>query len=519
MYPDVIPDVTSNMDWANDNQTLFYTRKDPETLRPYQIYRHRLGTNTAEDVLVYQEDDETFRCFVYKTKSRKYLVIGSSQTLSKEYRYLDASEPAGEFKVVLPREREHEYSIDHLGDRFFIRTNWQAKNFRLMETPIASTGKENWREVIPHRDDVYLSDFEMFRDFLVVNERKDGLNHLRIMPWEGGEEHYLDFGEPTYDAYISTNLEFDTTWLRYGYTSLITPRSTFDYDMASREKVLKKQDEIMGGYDPSDYRTGRLHAPARDGRTIPISIVYPKDLEFDRSSPLLLEAYGSYGISFDPSFRSNRLSLLERGFAYAIAHIRGGQELGRQWYEDGKMLKKMNTFHDFIDCARHLVTEGYTSPDRLFATGGSAGGLLVGAVMNMAPDLFHGVVAHVPFVDVVTTMLDSSIPLTTSEYDEWGDPNEKKYYDYMLSYSPYDQVGAKEYPHLLVTAGLHDSQVQYWEPAKWVAKLRALKTGDSKLYLKTNMEAGHGGVSGRFRAYRETALAYTFMLDLLGIHE
>jgi oligopeptidase B len=388
-----------------------------------------------------------------------------------------------------------------------------------MTTLVTDTGKDYWREIIPHRDEVYLSDFEIFKNFLVISERKDGLNLIRIRPWDGSEEHYLDFGEPAYFAYISTNMEFDTPLVRYGYSSLLTPSSIFDYDMKSKEKMLLKQDEVLGGYKPEDYRSERLHAEARDGTLIPISIVYPKDFKKDGKNPLLLYAYGSYGYSMNPTFGSARLSLLERGFAYAIAHVRGGQELGRRWYEDGKLLKKKNTFNDFIDCARYLITQRYTNPEGLFAMGGSAGGLLVGAVANLAPELFKGIIAEVPWVDVVTTMLDPDVPLTTAEYDEWGDPNQREYYEYMLSYSPYDQVEAKEYPNMLVTAGLHDSQVQYWEPAKWVAKLRALKTDDNTLLFKTYMEAGHGGPSGRFRRHRETALAYAFILDLLGIRK
>lgn len=519
MYDDVIPDVTGNLAWANDDKTLFYTKQDPETLRSYQVYRHVLGTDPTRDVLVYEEKDETFSCYVNKTKSKKYIMVASSQTLSSEYRYVDADRPTGEFAVVLPREREHEYAVAHYKDKFYIRTNWDAQNFRLMETPVTATGKEHWQEVLSHRSDVFISDFEIFKDYLVVNERKEGLNLLRVIPWESGKEHYVEFEEPAYLAYVSTNMEFDTPLLRYGYTSMTTPTSTYDYDMSTKEKKLVKREEIVGGFEPSDYRTDRLWATARDGTKVPVSIVYPKDLKKDRSSPLLLYGYGSYGYSLDASFSSARLSLLERGFSFAIAQVRGGQEMGRQWYEDGKLFKKTNTFTDFIDCGKFLVEEGYTSSEGLFAMGGSAGGLLMGAVVNMAPDVFTGVVADVPFVDVVTTMLDSDIPLTTSEYDEWGDPNKKEYYDYMLSYSPYDNLEAKSYPHLLATAGLHDSQVQYWEPAKWVAKLRTLKTDDHRLILKTNMEAGHGGPSGRFRRHRETALAYVFMLDLVGIRK
>lgn len=519
IYSDEIPGVTGNVAWANDNKTLFYGKKDLTTLRSYQIYRHELGTDPAEDEVVYQEDDDTFSCHVFKTKSKRFLMIISSQTLSTEIRYLNADDPKGKFTVFLERKRDHEYDLDHYGEKFYIRTNHQAENFRLMETPINATGRENWKEVIPHREDVLLSSVELFRDQLVLQERKEGLIYLRIINWDGSGEHYLNFEEPAYLAYISTNPNANTQILRYGYTSMTTPNSIYDYDMVTREKVLLKRDEVLGGFNTNDYQTERLHATARDGVKVPVSIVYRKGTQKDGSSPLLLYGYGSYGSSMNATFSASRLSLLDRGFVYAIAHIRGGQEMGRQWYENGKLLKKKNTFTDFIDCAEYLIEKGYTNRDRLFARGGSAGGLLMGAVLNMAPDLFEGVVAQVPWVDVVTTMLDADVPLTTSEYDEWGDPNQKEYYDYMLSYSPYDQVEAKDYPHLLVTTGLHDSQVQYWEPAKWVARLRALKTNQNRLVLKTNMGAGHGGASGRYRRYRETAFYYAFLLDLAGIRE
>lgn len=516
---DVIPEVTGNMTWANDNRTLFYAKQDLTTLRSYQVYRHTLGTQTSEDVLVYQEDDETFRCYVGKTTSRKYILIGSSQTLSNEYRFLNADDPTGDFTLFQSRARDHEYDIDHLDEYFYVRTNDQAKNFRLMRTPEDRTPMRHWEEVIAHREDVLLRSFHLFNDHLVLEERSEGLIHIRIKPWEGSGEHYLDFSEPAYLAYVSTNPEPDTTLLRFGYTSLTTPNSTYDYDMATRDRTLLKQEEIVGGFESADYTSERVFATAQDGTAVPISIVYRKDVPKAATNPLLLYAYGSYGSSSNATFASPRLSLLDRGFTFAIAHVRGGQEMGRDWYEDGKLLNKKNTFTDFVDCADFLIREGYTSADHLFATGGSAGGLLMGAIINMRPELFHGVVTRVPFVDVVTTMLDADIPLTTSEYDEWGNPNDKTYYDYILSYSPYDNVEAKAYPNLLVTTGLHDSQVQYWEPAKWVAKLRALKTGDNRLVLKTNMEAGHGGASGRYEQYRETALNYAFMLDLAGIGE
>jgi oligopeptidase B len=515
---DLIPSVTTNIAWANDNRTLFYAMQDPETLRRYRIYRHVLGTDASEDALVYEETDEEFSSFVFRTKSKAYIMIGSFQTLSSEYRYMDANDPAGEFRILLPRERDHEYSVDHYEDHFYIRTNDGAKNFRLMRTPVSDTRKPAWEELIPHRDEVLLGGFEIFADQLVVSERKDGLTLLRVMPWDGSGEHYLDFGEPAYRASIGINPDFNTRVLRYNYTSLTTPNSVYDYDMETREQMLMKRDEVLGGFDPGDYVTERLSATASDGVKVPISLVYRKGMRRDGSNPLLLYGYGSYGASMDAAFSSPRLSLLDRGFVFAIAHVRGGQELGRWWYEDGKLLKKKNTFTDFIACAEHLANEGYANRNRLYAMGGSAGGLLMGAVVNMRPDLFHGIVTHVPWVDVVTTMLDESIPLTTSEYDEWGDPNEKQYFDYMLSYSPYDNVTARDYPHMLVTTGLHDSQVQYWEPAKWVAKLRAMKTDENRLILKTNMEAGHGGASGRFRRYKEIAFDYAFLLDLAAMH-
>jgi len=519
MLDDVIPEVTGNLAWANDNRTLFYTKQDPETLRSHRIYRHRLGDDPAADELVYEETDETFSSTVFKTKSKKYILIASVQTLSTEYRILDAERPEGKFQVFQPRQRDHEYHVDHYRDDFYIRTNSDAKNFRLMKTPVATTGREHWRDLIPHREDVFLGDFEIFKDQLVVVERKEGLLQIRILPWSGGGEHYLAFDEPAYVAYPTDNYDFDTPLVRYTYSSMTTPKSVYDYNMATREKKLLKREEVLGGFDSANYRTERIHAAASDGVQVPISLVYRQGFKKDGTNPLLLYGYGSYGASMDAGFNPYRVSLLDRGFVYAIAHVRGGQELGRRWYEDGKLLKKKNTFTDFIACAEHLVGENYGDPNRVFATGGSAGGLLMGAVMNMRPDLFHGVVAKVPWVDVVTTMLDDDIPLTTSEYDEWGNPNDKTYYDYMLSYSPYDQVEARAYPNLLVTTGLHDSQVQYWEPAKWVAKLRALRTDTNRLLLKTEMEAGHGGVSGRDKRYRETAFDYAFLLDLAGMGE
>lgn len=516
MAPETIANTTGGAVWALDNRTVFYGKQDPETLRSYQVWRHEVGTDPAGDVLVYQEDDDTFSCYVYRSKSDAYIFIVSDQTLSSEVRLLEADDPTGEFRVFQPRQRDVEYDVDHQGDRFLVRTNLHAPNFRLMECGLEETWLANWKEVIPHREDVLFEGVEPFADWLVVTERFGGLRHLRIIPMDGGPDHQLDFGEPTWMVFGAANPSMDTDVLRYGYSSLTTPWTTYAYDMKTREKTVLKQEEVLGGFDSTDYVAEYLHATARDGVKVPISLVRHKDTPVDGTAPLLLYAYGSYGYSQNASFDSNRLSLLDRGFVYAIAHIRGGQEMGRHWYEDGKLLKKMNTFTDFIDCGHHLVDTGYAREDALFAMGGSAGGLLMGAVINLDPDLWTGVVAAVPFVDVVTTMLDESIPLTTGEFDEWGNPKDKVYYEYMLSYSPYDQVEAKAYPAMLVTTGFHDSQVQYFEPAKWVAKLRALKTDDNPLLFKTNMEAGHGGKSGRFRRLEERALAYAFMLDLAG---
>lgn len=518
IIPGEIPNTNGMAAWANDNKTLFYTAKD-EALRPFKIFRHVLGTPVSDDKEIYHEADETFTTYVYKSKSKKYLIIYSEHTLSSECRYLDADHPYGEFKIFQPRERDHIYSIEHYKDKFYIRTNLEAKNFRLMETPVNKTTKDNWQEVIPHRKDVLLVAFEIFKDFLVVQESKNALPYLRVINLGNKEEHYIDFDEEVYSAYISTNPEFNTDLLRFEYESLTTPLSHFDYNMKDKTRKLLKQEEVVGDFNPENYKAERLYANAADTAKIPISLVYKKGLEKNGDNPLLLYGYGSYGYNTDPWFSSDRLSLLDRGFVFAIAHIRGGQEMGRYWYEDGKLLKKKNTFTDFIACAEHLIAEKFTNPKKLFAEGGSAGGLLMGAVANMRPDLFKGIIAAVPFVDAVTTMLDDSIPLTTSEFDEWGNPRKKEYYDYMLSYSPYDNVEAKDYPAMLVTTGLHDSQVQYFEPAKWVAKLRELKTDNNILLLDTNMDAGHSGISGRFRRYKQTALQYAFILDQLGINQ
>ena len=519
MLHDLIPNTTGSAVWANDNKTIFYTVKD-DALRAYKIFKHKLGTDASQDEEIFHEADETFSVFCYKTKSQKYIVIGSYHTLTNEYRILDADTPDKKFQIFQPRDVKGklEYSISHYNDKWFVLTNLDAKNFRLMETPVSATGKANWKEVIAHRDDVLLSDMDIFKDYLVLAERINGIRKIRVIPW-GGKDHYIDFGEAAYVAYTSTNPEFDTDILRLSFTSMTTPNTTYDYNMKTKELHLLKQQEVVGDFDANNYQSERVFATAKDGTKVPLSIVYRKGIKKDGNNPLLLYGYGSYGASMEPYFSSVRLSLLDRGFVYAIAHIRGGQEMGRQWYEDGKMMKKKNTFTDFIDCADFLIQQKYTNANKLFAMGGSAGGLLMGAIVNMRPDLWKGVVAAVPFVDVVTTMLDESIPLTTGEFDEWGNPKIKAHYDYIKSYSPYDNVEKKDYPAMLVTTGLHDSQVQYWEPAKWVAKLRELKTDHNPLLLHTNMEAGHGGASGRFERFKEVALEYAFILDLAGLNE
>lgn len=513
--PDQLVNSTGSGSWGNDNKTYFYTTKNKVSLLSEKIWRHDLGSD--KDLLVYDEKDPTNYIGVYKSKSDKYVIIYSNSTLSSKYLILDADQPKGEFKEFTPREEVHEYAINHFEDKFYILTNWDALNFRLMETSVSATEKQNWKEVIAHRDDVLLTKLDIFSDYLVLSERSNGLNQIRIINQKNNEEHYMEFDEPAYIARTSTNVDFNTNKLRFIYSSLTTPYSTIDYDMDAKTKDVKKVDEVVGGHNPADYETKRFFVTARDGAQVPVSIVYKKGYEQDGNAPLLLYAYGSYGSTIDPSFRSSRLSLLDRGFAFAIAHIRGGQAMGRQWYEDGKMFKKKNTFTDFIDCANYLIDEKYTSANHLYAQGGSAGGLLMGAIVNMSPETFNGVIAAVPFVDVVNTMLDETIPLTTNEFDEWGNPKNKLSYEYMLSYSPYDQVKAQNYPSMLVTTGLFDSQVQYWEPAKWVAKLRDMKTDDNILLLETNMDAGHGGASGRFKQYKETALEYAFLMKLEGM--
>ncbi|MCV9931845.1 S9 family peptidase [Flavobacterium sp. LS1R47] len=516
IFSDKIENTTGGSVWANDNKTIFYTKQDEVTLRSDKVFKHKLNTDSADDVLVFEETDDTFNVSVGKEKSRKYIVISSGSTLTTEYRTLNSDNPDGEFVVFQPRVRGLEYSISHFEDHFYILTNKdKATNFKLMKTPENATGKKNWKDLIPHREDVLLEDIEIFKNYLVVEERSNGLNHIRIMPWNDEPDYYLPFGSETYSAFTTTNVDFDTDILRYSYQSLATPSSVIDFNMKTKTKVVLKEQQVLGGqFDKDNYIEERIWATAVDGVKVPISMVYRKGLEKNGKNPLLLYAYGSYGITMDTYFSSTRLSLLDRGFIFAIAHIRGGEDLGRQWYEDGKLLKKKNTFTDFIDCSKYVIEQKYTSPEHLYAEGGSAGGLLMGVVVNWAPELYNGVMAQVPFVDVMTTMLDSTIPLTTGEYDEWGNPNTKKYYDYMLSYSPYDNVSAQKYPNMYISTGLHDSQVQYWEPAKWVAKLRNKKTNNNLLFLNTNMDAGHGGASGRFEALKELAQEFSFLLDL-----
>ena len=516
ILPLKLENTTGGATWASDNNTLFYSRKDEITLRPDKIYKHILGTNPSEDVLVYHEKDETFDIAVYKSKSKKYIFIESSSTLTSECQILLSATPNEKFTVFQKRTRELEYSISHYKDSFYIVTNKdKATNFKLMKTTEDKTSKENWVDLIPHREEVLLEDIDIFADYLVVSERTNGLNQIRIMPWNGEEEYYLPFEIETYTAFTTTNVDFDTQILRYCYQSMAIPSSIIDFDMKTKIKTVLKEHEVIGGkFDKNNYIEERIWATAADGTKIPISMVYRKGMKRDSKNPLLLYAYGSYGINIDPYFSTTRLSLLDRGFIYAIAHIRGGEDLGREWYENGKLLKKQNTFTDFIDCSKFVIAEKYTSSEHLYAEGGSAGGLLMGVIINMNPELYKGVIAQVPFVDVMTTMLDETIPLTTGEYDEWGNPNEKKYYNYMLSYSPYDNVKSQIYPNIYISTGLHDSQVQYWEPAKWVAKLRVLKINNNQLYLNTNMETGHGGASGRFEALKELAKEFSFLLDL-----
>jgi len=515
---DIIENTTGKAVWANDNQHVFYIIKD-ESLRAYKVYRHKLGTDTSEDVLIFHEEDETFDVNVFKTKSMEYIFMASSSTISDEHHFIPADNVFAEWKVIQPRIDDLEYSVEHYGDEFYIITNIDdATNFKIVKTKIENCGMEFWVDVIPHRDEVLLEGFEIFKDYLVLEEREKGLLQIKIIEEKTQESYYLIFSDPTYTTYISINLEFDTEILRFGYTSLTQPNSTYEYNMKEKTTKLLKQQEVLGGkFLPENYISERIWADSRDGEEkIPISLVYHKDTKKSADTPLLLYGYGSYGHTVDASFSNVRLSILDRGFIYAIAHIRGGEYLGREWYEDGKMLFKKNTFFDFIDAGKYLIQENYTSSKHLYAMGGSAGGLLVGAVMNYEPTLFNGIVAQVPFVDVVSTMLDETIPLTTGEYDEWGNPNDEEYYHYMKEYSPYDNVEAKDYPHTLITTGFHDSQVQYWEPAKWTAKLRELKTDNNILIFKTDMSSGHGGASGRFESLKEDALEYAFLLKIDG---
>ncbi|MCF6296839.1 MAG: S9 family peptidase [Flavobacteriaceae bacterium] len=516
IYPDVIENTTGGSAWANDNKTIFYTKKDPVTLRSDKIYKHILGTDASEDILVYEEKDDTFGTFVFKTKSNKYIIIGCHNTVSNEYRFIDANQPNNDFTIVQPREIDLEYSIAHFEDYFYILTNKDgAKNFKLMKTSVKKTTKENWIDVIPHRDDTLLEDFSIFKDYLVLEERNNGLNKIRIKTWNNKADYYLPFDEETYSASVYPNPQFDTNILRYSYNSFTTPNSVIDFNMKNKLKNIKKEQEVLDEkFDKNNYKSERIWAIARDGKKVAISLVYRKDTELNANTPLLLYAYGSYGSTVSDRFSTVRLSLLDRGFVYATAHIRGSEYLGRDWYENGKMFHKKNTFTDFNDCAKHLIKNNYTSAKHLYAEGGSAGGLLMGAIINIEAELYHGVIAAVPFVDVVTTMLDESIPLTTGEFNEWGNPKNKDSYDYMMSYSPYDNVTKKAYPNMLVTTGLHDSQVQYFEPAKWVAKLRELKTDDNQLFLHIDMETGHGGASGRFDALKEVARDYVFLFNL-----
>lgn len=516
-----IENVTGNCVWANDNKTIFYTTQDAQTLRSDKVFKHVLGQDVSKDAMVYFEKDETFNIGVMKTKSKKFLVIGCNSTLTSEYLYLSAETPEAPFKVFQKRVRGLEYNISHFGSDFYIVTNKdKATNFKVMKTPETATSKENWKDLIAHDEKVLIEGIEIFKDFLVVEERSNGLSKIKIMPWSGKGDYYLPFEIETYSAEVGTNVDFDTDILRYGYQSLATPYSIIDFNMKTKTKEIKKEFEVLGGkFDKNNYKEERVWATASDGTQVPISLVYRKEVKKDGKNPLLQYAYGSYGYSMEPQFDSTILSLLDRGFIYAIAHIRGGEDMGRQWYEDGKLLKKKNTFTDYIDCSKFLIQQKYTSKEHLYAQGGSAGGLLMGAVVNMAPELYHGVIAQVAFVDVITTMLDETIPLTTGEYDEWGNPNIKKYYDYMKSYSPYDNIKSQDYPNMLVTTGLHDSQVQYWEPAKWVAKLRTMKTDTNLLFLDTNMDAGHGGASGRFESLKELAKEFSFLLDLERINK
>lgn len=512
---DQIANTTGKALWANDNDHVFYIRKD-DSLRAFQVFLHQLGTDSSQDVLIFHEEDDAFDVNVFKTKSLEYIFISSSSTISDEQRFIPAGEVMAEWQIIQPRTDDLEYAVEHYEDEFYIITNADdATNFKLVKTKVTQPGIENWTDIIPHREEVLLEGFEIFKNYLVLEEREEGLLQLKIIDTKNGTSYYLPFSDPTYTAYIGLNLEFNTDKLRFGYTSLTQPSSTFEYDMTDRTTVLLKEQEVLEKhFSPLNYISERVWAPARDGKKIPISLVYHHKTEKSPETPLLLYGYGSYGHTVDASFSNVRLSLLNRGFIYAIAHIRGGEYMGREWYEDGKMLQKKNTFFDFIDAAKFLIKENFTSSQHLYGMGGSAGGLLMGAIINLEPELFRGIVAQVPFVDVVTTMLDETIPLTTGEFDEWGNPKDEEYYHYIKSYSPYDNIEARNYPNILVTTGLHDSQVQYWEPAKWTAKLRYLKTDDNLLLFKTDMSSGHGGASGRFESLKEDSLEYAFLMKL-----
>ena len=518
LYSESIPETYFSLTWGNDNQTVFYTKINAAN-RPYQLFRHTLKTPTTEDVLIYHEPDDIYNLDVGKTRSEAYILMILSSSITTEIHYLDANNPSGDFQIIHPRTTGMEYDVEHHSDYFYIVTNDEATNFKLVKTPVATPNKENWQTIIPHREDVMLSGVSLFSNHLVIYERKAGLETARVQNLSTGKENNITFPEPTYTFSEGNNPEFNTNILRFSYTSLITPLSVFDYDMETDKRELKKETEVLGGYDKSHYKSEWLMATAKDGTQIPISIVYKQGIKKDSTNALFMTGYGSYGYSYPVMFSSTRLTLLDRGIVYAIAHIRGGEEMGRKWYEDGKFLQKKNTFTDFIACAEYLIDEKWTASDRLVISGGSAGGLLMGAVINMRPELFKVVVADVPFVDVVTTILDTSLPLSAMEWEEWGNPNDKVYYDYMKSYSPYDNVEAKDYPDMLITAGLNDSRVKYWEPAKWTAKLRELKTDNNILLLKTNMSAGHGGASGRYESLKELAFDYAFILDRLGLAE
>ena len=520
VYSDKIINSSGSFAWANDNSTLFYTSRDVNTLRNDKIFKHVLNTDYENDELVYFEKDETFYTNVSKSKSKKFIIISSFSTLTSEFQFLPADNINESFKLFNKRKRGVEYSINHYDDHFYIITNKdKAYNYKLMKTKISETSSENWTDVVEHRKNVLIEGIDIFKDHLVVSERVDGLNRINIKKWDDSENYFLNFDNETFSSNTTTNLDFNSKKLNYAYNSLNEPYSVIEFDMITKEKTILKQHKVLDkNFSKDNYVTERIWADSQDGNQIPISLIYKKGIKRDGSNPLLIYGYGSYGNTIDPSFSISRLSLLDRGFIYAISHVRGSEYLGRDWYENGKLLNKKNSFNDFVDSTKFLISEGYTSAEHCYAYGGSAGGLLMGAVINMAPELYNGVIAAVPFVDVITTMLDETIPLTTSEYDEWGNPNQKEYYEYMMSYSPYDNVSKLKYPNLLVTTGLHDSQVQYWEPAKWVAKLRDYKQDQNYLFLNTNMETGHGGSSGRFEAIKDLAKEYAFLFDLENIY-